>query len=77
MVCPSATPEAGAHVAGDTKSEHFEPARAGSESFNEKQFSNNWAAVVGCNGRQLHSIFANWLCQLPTFPLPFLRVTLK
>jgi hypothetical protein len=32
MVCPPVTSEAGAHPAGDTKSEHFEPARPGSES---------------------------------------------
>jgi hypothetical protein len=28
MVSPPAISEAGAHAAGDTKSEHFEPARA-------------------------------------------------
>jgi hypothetical protein len=37
MVRPPATSEAGAHAAGDTKSEHFEPARV--RKLNEKQFS--------------------------------------
>jgi hypothetical protein len=37
MVSPPATSEAGAHAAGDTKSEHFEPARV--KKLNEKQFS--------------------------------------
>jgi hypothetical protein len=36
MVSPPATSEAGAHAAGDTKSEHFEPARV--RKLNEKQF---------------------------------------
>jgi hypothetical protein len=39
--------------------------------------SYNRAALVGCHGRQLHPIFANWLYQLPTLPLPFSRVMLK
>jgi hypothetical protein len=33
--------------------------------------SNNRAALIGCHGRQLHLIIANWLCQLPTLPPPF------
>jgi hypothetical protein len=37
MVGPPATSEAGAHAAGDTKSEHFEPTRV--IKLNEKQFS--------------------------------------
>jgi hypothetical protein len=37
MVGPPATSEAGANAAGDTKSEHFEPARV--RKLNEKQFS--------------------------------------
>jgi hypothetical protein len=36
MVSPPATSEAGAHAAGDTKREHFEPARV--RKLNEKQF---------------------------------------
>jgi hypothetical protein len=36
MVSHPATSEAGAHAAGDTKSEHFEPARV--RKLNEKQF---------------------------------------
>jgi hypothetical protein len=32
--------------------------------------SNNRAALIGCHGRQLHPIIANWLCQLPTLPPP-------
>jgi hypothetical protein len=31
-------------------------------------FSYNRAASVGCHGRQLRPIFADWLCQLPTLP---------
>jgi hypothetical protein len=31
---------------------------------------NNRAAFVGCHGRHLRPIFANWLYQLPTLPLP-------
>jgi hypothetical protein len=38
-------------------------------------FSNNRAASVGCQGRQLRPIFADWLCQLPTLPLSFSRVS--
>jgi hypothetical protein len=37
MVSLTATSEAGGHAAGDTKSEHFEPARV--RKLNEKQFS--------------------------------------
>jgi hypothetical protein len=37
MVSPPATSEAGAHFAGDTKSEHFESARV--RKLNEKQLS--------------------------------------
>jgi hypothetical protein len=37
MVSSPATSEAGVHAAGDTKSEHFEPARV--RKLNEKQFS--------------------------------------
>jgi hypothetical protein len=37
MVSPPATSEAGTHAAGDTKSEHFEPARV--RKLNEKKFS--------------------------------------
>jgi hypothetical protein len=37
MLSPPATYEAGAHAAGDTKSEHFEPARL--RKLNEKQFN--------------------------------------
>jgi hypothetical protein len=37
MVSPPATSEVGVHAAGDTKSEHFEP--AGVRNINEKQFS--------------------------------------
>jgi hypothetical protein len=37
MVSPPATSEAGSHAAGDTKSEHFEPARV--RKLNEKKFS--------------------------------------
>jgi hypothetical protein len=36
MVSPPATSEAGSHAAGDTKSEHFEPARV--RKLNEKKF---------------------------------------
>jgi hypothetical protein len=36
MVSPPATSEAGAHAAGDTKSEHFEP--AGVRKLSAKQF---------------------------------------
>jgi hypothetical protein len=36
MSSDPATSEAGAHAAGDTKSEHFEPARV--RKLNEKQF---------------------------------------
>jgi hypothetical protein len=37
MVSSPATSEAGVHASGDTKSEHFEPARV--RKLNEKQFS--------------------------------------
>jgi hypothetical protein len=30
----------------------------------------NRAAIVGCLGRHLRPIFANWLYQLPTLPIP-------
>jgi hypothetical protein len=33
-------------------------------------FSYNRAASVGCHGRQLRPIFADWLCQLPTLRSP-------
>jgi hypothetical protein len=36
----------------------------------EAGLPNNWAAIVGCHGRHLRPIFANWLYQLPTLPLP-------
>jgi hypothetical protein len=36
----------------------------------EAGLPNNRAAIVGCHGRHLRPIFANWLYQLPTLPLP-------
>jgi hypothetical protein len=35
---------------------------------------NKRAALIGGLGRHLRPIFANWLYQLPTLPLPFPRV---
>jgi hypothetical protein len=43
MVSPPATSEAGAHAAGDTKSEHFEP--AGVRKLSAKQFI--WNVLFG------------------------------
>jgi hypothetical protein len=45
MVSSPATPEAGVHAAGDTKSEHFEPARV--RKLNEKQFSSSRGREIG------------------------------
>jgi hypothetical protein len=38
---------------------------------------NNRDAIVSCHGRHLRPIFANWLYQLPTLPLPFSPGKLK
>jgi hypothetical protein len=53
-----ATSEAGVHAAGDTKSEHFKPARV--RKLNEKQFRtsasqvppNNYCIMYGLNSHQ-------------------------
>jgi hypothetical protein len=37
----------------------------------------NRAALVGCHGRNLHPIFANWLNQRPTLPLPLFTCHVK
>jgi hypothetical protein len=44
MVSPPVTSEAGAHASGDTKSEHFEPARV--RNFNEKHFRYCFKIIV-------------------------------
>jgi hypothetical protein len=46
MVSSPATSEAGVHAAGDTKSEHFEPARV--RKLNVKQFSRLLSSALFC-----------------------------
>jgi hypothetical protein len=45
MVSPPTTSEAENHAAGDTKSEHFEPARV--RKLNEKQFRHSIKGIKG------------------------------
>jgi hypothetical protein len=75
MVSPPATSEAGTHAAGDTKSEHFEPARV--RKLNEKKFSTYCRRLLFqscCEDSRSQSTNECFLCDLIIFIVQWIMI---